>query len=604
MRIGELLIACDLITAKQLASGLEYARAKGLPIGRVLKLLKHLDDTNLEIALWGQRCIRNGMSPETVVAAAKDAIATGMPFEEALKAHATGAVAEAVEAPDLTPVNMPATTSGKTAAEMVKLADEALYDDRLPEAETFYKQAVEMLEASKVDVIGLADACSRLAAFYLLTDRWAESETLYEHVLKLRIQKLGAEDASIARVYTDLADLYDVWDQYARSIEYALKACTVLHKHLPGAFDEFYAPLRKLTAFSKKLAQAPRRRMGELLTETGMLTEEKLQLALQRGKQDNKPLGSVLKDDGLLAEQELQSLLSAQLLMKEGVLTEEIAVEALKVARKMNMPLRGVIDHFKLLAAATDDDSLAELVMEQDRLLAAENGLGVNHPDVGVIAYKLAEKYFQRNSLADAEVFLKRTQSIDAMTHALPVDVMGRVYERLAMINKATGRDLLAAPLLLKALECLSKTGESESPRGAAILLMIAEVEMQQKNFGVALSFLRSVHALQEKMKEAEDRRIPVLDKLGACLVETDQLNEAETMLNKLVVVAQQVYGPGDVETAKYMERLGDVHVWLGAGEQAKTEYTRCIQMYEYAMNAAPGAAEAVAGKLKKLQVN
>jgi tetratricopeptide (TPR) repeat protein len=363
---------------------------------------------------------------------------------------------------------------------------------------------------------------------------------LYQHALQLRTKKLGAEDASIARVYGDLADLFDVWDQHERSIEYALKACTVLHKHLPGAFDEFYGPLRKLTVFSKKLAQAPRRRMGELLTETGILTEQKLQGALQHAKQEGKPLGSVLKEDGYIAEQELQSVLSAQLLMKEGVLPEEIAVEALKVARKMNMPLRAVIDHFKLLAAATDDDTLAELVMEQDRLLAAENGLGVNHPDVGTIAFHLAEKYYQRNRLADAEVFLKRALAIDALTHALQVDLVGSACERLAQIYKATGRELLAAPLLMRALECLSKTGQSESERGSRILLMAAEVEMSQKNYMVALSFLRSVQALQDKRQEEVSLRIPVLEKLGACYMELDQVEQAEPILARAAELKKQ----------------------------------------------------------------
>jgi hypothetical protein len=54
LRIGELLIAVDLINAKQLSSGLEYARAKGLPIGRVLKLLKILDDNR------DRRAVRSG----------------------------------------------------------------------------------------------------------------------------------------------------------------------------------------------------------------------------------------------------------------------------------------------------------------------------------------------------------------------------------------------------------------------------------------------------------------------------------------------------------------------------------------------------------------
>lgn len=598
MRIGELLIACDLITAKQLATGLEYARAKALPIGRVLKLLKHLSDADLDMALLGQRCIRSGMDAQTVVTAMCDALAGGKSFDDALKAHSVGVVIPPSEPPDLKP-----RSDDKAPADLVRSADEALNEDRLDEAERLYKLAIEKYEAAS-DTLPLAEACSRLAAFYLLTDRWIESECLYEKVLELRIAKLGADDASIARVYTDLADLYDVWDQPVRSTEYALKACQILHKHLPGVFDEFYGPLRKLTAFAKKAAQAPRRRMGELLTETGMLSEDKLQTALQRGKQTNKPLGSVLKDEGLLAEQELQSLLSAQLLMKEGVLTEEIAVESLKLARKMNMPLRAVIEHFKLLSAASDDDSLADLAMEQDRLLSAENALGINHPEVGLIACCLADKYFDRNSLADAEVFLKRAQSIDALTHALPAEVMAKACERLATIYKRTGREILAAPLLLRALEYLSKSGQSESALGSQILLMLGEVEIQQKNYAVALSFLRSVNALQDKLNEPGSARILVLDKLAECLFELDQLEEVEAVMTKLVSIAEQVYGPADAETARYMERLGDLHVMLGAGKQAQAEYMRCMQVYEYALNAAPGAAQAVASKLQKLQPN
>lgn len=558
MRIGELLIACDLITPKQLSAGLEYARSKGLPIGRVLRLLRYLDETNLEIALLGQRCIRSGMDAEIVVTAAKDAIRSGKPFEEVLKAQAITAAASPMLV--LQPFSSDP-SSGKNAGQIVELADEALNEDRLQDAEKLYKLAVDRFEqAQPVDAIQLAYACSRQAAFYLLTDRWDESEQLYLSVVALREQKLGTEDISVARAYMDLADLYDVWDKFDSSVEYALKACSILHGQLPAAFDEFYGPLRKLDAFAKKLGQAPRRKTGEILVDTGMLSESNLQTALHQGKQTNRPLGSVLKQDGLLAEQDLQSILSAQLLMKEGMLSEEIAIEALKVARKMGMPLRAVIDHFKLLVAGSDDDALAELVLEQERLVGAESVLGVDHPEVASVAHNLANKYFQRNSIAEAELLLKRVLAIEALSAGVPADVVGKTCELMATIYYKTGRELLAAPLLLRALESLSRSGETQSERGVAILAMLGDVEMKQQNFAGAVSFLRSV-----------------------------------------VAVAEQVYGPADAETAKHMERLADAYAEIGSTEQAQALYIRCMQVHEYALNAVPGATAAVANKLAKL---
>lgn len=562
MRIGELLIECGLITPKQLAGGLEYARAKGLPIGRVLKLLRHLDEEHLDLALLGQKCIRGGMEPPVVVSTIRECVETKQPFEQVLKARKlnTAEISTIKELEAASNAAKPGPPA--TAAELRKLGEEALNEDRLDAAENRFQQSLRLLEKeADTKPIELAEGCSRLASFYLLTDRWSEAEHLYLRAMTLRQQKLGEDDISIAVVYQDLADLYDVWDQDARSIHYALAACTVLEKHLPGSFNDFYAPLRKLIALSIKLPQAPRRRMGELLTETGMLSQEKLQVALQRAKQTAKPLGSVLRDDLLLNERDLQSILSAQLMMKEGMLTEEVAVEALKLACRMSMPLRAVIEHFKLLSAATDDDELAELVMEQDRLLSAENGLGVNHPEVGVIAASLADKYFVRNSLADAETFYKRTLAIHRLTQSIPADVETNVCEHLAKIYYDTGRGMQASPLLLRALELLARAQQSESERSAEALFMLAELEVQQKNYLGALCFVRSA-----------------------------------------VAVAEKVYGPTDSQTAKYFELFGDIQSNLGEAEEAEAHYFRSRQLYEYSLNAPTNAVAHVSAKIAALK--
>jgi lipopolysaccharide biosynthesis regulator YciM len=56
----------------------------------------------------------------------------------------------------------------------------------------------------------------------------------------------------------------------------------------------------------------------------------------------------------------------------------------------------------------------------------------------------------------------------------------------------------------------------------------------------VALSFLRSVQALQDKRQEEVSLRIPVLEKLGACYMELDQVEQAEPILARAAELKKQ----------------------------------------------------------------
>ena len=63
MRIGQILIEADLISPKQLSNGLEYGKAKHIALGRVLKLLRVMEEPDIERALETQKLIRLGLSP-------------------------------------------------------------------------------------------------------------------------------------------------------------------------------------------------------------------------------------------------------------------------------------------------------------------------------------------------------------------------------------------------------------------------------------------------------------------------------------------------------------------------------------------------------------
>lgn len=54
-------------------------------------------------------------------------------------------------------------------------------------------------------------------------------------------------------------------------------------------------------------------RLGDLLVETGNITQEQLERALKKQKERNKKLGEILVDEGILTEDDIAAALSRQL---------------------------------------------------------------------------------------------------------------------------------------------------------------------------------------------------------------------------------------------------------------------------------------------------
>lgn len=73
-------------------------------------------------------------------------------------------------------------------------------------------------------------------------------------------------------------------------------------------------------------------RIGELLTQSGLLKERDLSEAIQLAGETGLPVGRVLVMSGFLAEHELQASVLAQSLIKDGLLDVSTAVSGLKLA--------------------------------------------------------------------------------------------------------------------------------------------------------------------------------------------------------------------------------------------------------------------------------
>lgn len=270
MRIGQILIEADLVTAKQLSTGLEYGSAKHIALGRVLKLLKIMDEDDIERALQTQKLIRMGLSPVVAMAALKKAVVEKMSLEAALQGRYQEYLNGAVTPPpaDAKP-NFVDVDYSASPDKLIEKGDKLLLEDKCADAEAHYVQA--RLVQEKLlgrNHINIASVLIRLGNAYMATGRFKEAEECYEEVLILRMRAFPSDDPQIAQAHENLADLHVAWGNEADAMESFQQALDILEKKLPAQLGIYASILRKIAAAVKAPTNEPKKQpIGELLTE-------------------------------------------------------------------------------------------------------------------------------------------------------------------------------------------------------------------------------------------------------------------------------------------------------------------------------------------------
>src|SRR5262249_52893030 len=134
-----------------LADAVHYARAKGLPLGRCLKILHYLTDRDLSRALEAQQLIENGLESQVAAEVLSIAAKRGLPVHQALQQYAQSGVelklkrtAESEQLAHLL-ANAESHKRNISPFELMQAGDRAFAHDRLSEAERCYQKAKELL---------------------------------------------------------------------------------------------------------------------------------------------------------------------------------------------------------------------------------------------------------------------------------------------------------------------------------------------------------------------------------------------------------------------------------------------------------------------------
>jgi len=292
-RIGELLVSANVVKADVLLEALQVARKSSTPLGRVLMTIGELTERDLETAIEVQALLRdNVISAEFGVRALNLAVKSCLPLDEAFRVLGWKAPTKEL----------------MVGNELGELLLEAGVVGR-PALDSALKQSRE----------------NKLPLGRCLVLTRSVSSTLLASALTAQVL---LRDGKITR------------DQALNG----LKAAAKKQQSLESSLEE-------VGVFKANPANV---RVGELLTDAGLVTEGDKISAVEIGLIEQKPIGQVLLQSGMITNQQLQDSLRLQEKVSAGNLTGAQASDVLRQATARRIPIDIVLSERN-----TRDDEIA-----------------------------------------------------------------------------------------------------------------------------------------------------------------------------------------------------------------------------------------------------
>jgi hypothetical protein len=317
-RIGELLVAANVVKPEVLLEALQVSKKSSTPLGRVLMTIGELTERDLETAIELQALLRESViSAEFGIRALNLAVKSCISLDDAFK------------------------QLGYTVPQREELASnelgQLLMDAGVVDAKTL-DNAMRDSKEKKLPV-GRCLVLSRSLAPMML------ASALTAQVL-LRDGKINREQAVGG-----------------------LKAAARKHQTLETSLEESGAIKSNPSSV----------RVGDLLSSAGLVSEGDKISAVEVGLVDQKPVGQVLLQSGHITNQQLQESLRLQEMVSAGNLTGTQAAEVLKEANRRQVPIDVILNERN---AREDEIARANAVLEllassglvsKDDLAKAEN---------------------------------------------------------------------------------------------------------------------------------------------------------------------------------------------------------------------------------------
>ncbi len=666
MRLGQILLEANFITAKQLSFALEYGTTKRIFLGRAITLLQYLQEEDITRALQIQKLMKNGLPPTIAIEVLRDAVKDSTSIDNALQGRylsklLTGelekprfnfdelqAGSEKSKAPAAPkrenerdkekqpqspkqtqppvenssqarasqkntqsklekPPQVAEPKKEETPAALVRHGDNLLLQDSCTEAAAQFVRALTMMEATLgTEHIDLAPVLVRLGNTRMAMKAFDEARDCYERVLFMRTKFLPDNHPEIAQTFESLADLYKAQEDDARAMWAYLSALDVLEKSLPGQLVAYALILRKLTKSLQRPPAGMSIPVGQILVEAALLTERDLQNALRMSKRSSLPLGIVLRENGMVGDLELQSALKAQFCIRQGVLPLQLATALLFRACRRRITLDRVLDEAGILVSTEDKlDLYRQIAADLDQLVAAESSNVSGQQHLAPIACRLGSLYEQVGDKPRAEVYYSRALSCWDHTDLGDLNI-ARISTALAKLIVGQHREEEIASLLRTALQQRRTLLGDQNEETIETIEDLAEAELHlasdPREINNALTFAQQAIAQRQELGQDGIKLLRPVVLMGDCMLKLKNFEGAQSVYKRAMGLAKPKNGQPTPALASVMEKLGDLYAQQQLLKVATPLYTSALLILEASGKRDSAPFEALQVKISTLE--
>jgi tetratricopeptide (TPR) repeat protein len=247
------------------------------------------------------------------------------------------------------------------------------------------------------------------------------------------------------------------------------------------------------------------KRIGELLTESGMLSESDLLKGLDYGKKTGMALGRVLTMMRLVPDADLRAALQVQSMMKFEGLPSALAVRSLRYMKENKVPIESACKQVGWQTDKFKGEVPPRLKELREKYADYEQRLGADHVDVADVLLGLAAFYEDEEMWAHAEANCQ--QAIEKLERALGpnhLKVAGALT-KMGSLLFLQDRYEEAQALQLKAFEIKYNTLGADHLDVGKALFDLGEVCEVQQNFADAEKYYWRAIEIREKHHDIEE---------------------------------------------------------------------------------------------------
>lgn len=570
-RIGELFVEAKILSEPDLMKGLDYSKKTGMPLGRVLVMLRLASDADLRAVLHIQSMMKFENMPANIAVRA-------LQYMKEKSVHIDWACKQVGWQSEKFRNDLPprlrelkeklADCEQRLGADHPGVAEclcelAVFYEDEKmwAHAESCCQQAIEKLERLGPNDLRLAAACWRMANILFMQDRFDEAINFYQRQFEIKSNVLGADHPEVATALCDLAEVYDVQKKYSDAERYYLQALSIREKHHQLDEPAMVEMLRRLAFVCARRGRPPDSVMiGQLLTESGIISEDKIPEALAYGKEKGVPMARALIMLNHLDEESLRPVLHAQVLVKSNLLPGPLASRILRLCHKHRISIDEAMQRAGWKLQTTRSLHLSQLLKTNDDLIEAEKTLPPDHPEIATLCLQLADLYESYERYAEAEPLYKRALSIIEKVDDQSSQLFA-LLEKLAWVYVKQMKFEQAETIYMRVLELRRQVLGDEHQDLATSYLNLGRMHAQKGNHVDALAYFEKALPITEKAYGSTHGEVAVLvEQMAQSCYELGDFDKAEPLFWQAFRIKKEYEDLRSFEMVALLTRLAELY--------------------------------------------